>query len=453
MVGTQTPATGIKAPEAEDLNPFHMARQQFDRAVPHLPQLKHGLIEFLKSPVRTITICFPIELDDGSVENFTGHRVLHSQVRGPGKGGIRYHPDVTVDEVRALAEWMTWKCALVDVPFGGAKGGVACNAKELGVNELRKITRRFISDLGDNIGPHTDIPAPDLYTDAQTMAWIYDTYHMMHPGNNNLPVVTGKPIELGGSLGRQEATGRGVLFAAERALERGVVSGLNSLDAASVVIQGFGDVGAVAAELFRQAGATILAVSDSQGGIFSEKGIDVEAASKFKAKHRTVVGLPHTETMTNEDLLEIPCDILIPAALGNQIRRDNADRVQTKLVVEAANGPTTPAADDILSAKDIPVLPDILANAGGVTVSYFEWVQNIENEQWDLAVVNGKLQAKMRRATDAVIDRWEGLRSSPANSTPDEEQADRRCFDIRTAALVVAIQRVANIALKRGIWP
>lgn len=439
--------------EAEDLNPFHIARQQFDRAVPHLPKLKHGLIEFLKSPVRTITVCFPILLDDGSVENFTGHRVLHSQVRGPGKGGIRFHPNVTIDEVRALSEWMTWKCALVDVPFGGAKGGVACNAKELGTNELRKITRRFISDLGDNIGPHTDIPAPDLYTDGQTMAWIYDTYHVMHPGQNNLPVVTGKPIGLGGSLGRLEATGRGVMLATARALEKGLVPGLTSLENARIVIQGFGDVGAVAAQLFKQAGAKVLAVSDSQGGIFSSEGIDIEAALKFKSEHQTVVGLPHTETVTNDDLLERPCDILIPAALENQLRRDNADRVQARLVVEGANGPTTPAADDILYAKGIPVLPDILANAGGVTVSYFEWVQNIENEQWELDEVNRKLEDKMRRATDSVIECWERLRTPCDDATSDGEEAVTPCTDLRTAALVVAIRRVANIALKRGIWP
>jgi glutamate dehydrogenase (NAD(P)+) len=322
----------------------------------------------------------------------------------------------------------------------------------LGPSELRKITRRFISDLGDNIGPHTDIPAPDLYTDAQTMAWIYDTYHVMHPGKNNLPVVTGKPIEIGGSFGRQEATGSGVLFAAERAIERGVVPELRSLDGAGIVVQGMGDVGAVAAEKFRQAGAKILAVSDSQGGVYSENGIDVQAVLEFKAEHGTVVGFPHTETVTNDDLLEINCDVLIPAALENQIRSDNADRIQTKLVVEGANGPTTPAADDILYAKGITVVPDILANAGGVTVSYFEWVQNIENEQWDLAEVNAKLQAKMRRATDAVIDCWERLKSARGESHSDP-QATPACIDIRTAALVLAIERIASIALKRGIWP
>jgi glutamate dehydrogenase (NAD(P)+) len=442
---------GAEDSVAEDLNPFHVARQQFDRAVPHLPALKRGLIEYLKSPVRTITVCFPIELDDGSVQNFTGHRVLHSQIRGPGKGGIRYHPDVTVDEVRALAEWMTWKCALADVPFGGAKGGVSCNPKELGVSELRKITRRFISDLGDNIGPHTDIPAPDLYTDAQTMAWIYDTYHVMHPGRNNLPVVTGKPVDMGGSRGRSDATARGLLYATQQALERGIVDGLSSLKQARVVVQGFGNVGAVAARLFREAGATVVAVSDSQGGIFCDRGIDVGRALQFKADHTTVVGLPQTQTVTNSDMLALPCDIFIPAALGHAVRRDNAARITARLVVEGANGPTTPAADDVLDRSGIRVLPDILANAGGVIVSYFEWVQNIENEQWDLSQVNSKLRSRIQRATDCVIDRWEHMASVTDQCA--DRQPDSPACDLRTAALAVAIERVANVALKRGIWP
>jgi glutamate dehydrogenase (NAD(P)+) len=440
------------APPVEELNPFEIARLQFDRARPHLPSLKHGLIEFLKTPVRTITVCFPIELADGTVCNFTGHRVLHSQVRGPGKGGIRFHPDLTVDEVRALSEWMTWKCALVDVPFGGAKGGVACNTKELDESELRKITRRFISDLGDNIGPHTDIPAPDLYTNAQTMAWIYDTYHVMHPGENNLPVVTGKPIEMGGSLGREEATGRGVFYVTQRVLEQ-AIAGLSSLEGAKVVVQGFGSVGAVVANLFQEAGAVIQGISDSQGGIYCPDGIDLEAARQFKAEHGSVVGLPHTETLTNDDLLEIDCDILVPAAMENQIRRDNAQRVKARLIVEAANGPTTPAADDILSAKGIPVVPDILANAGGVTVSYFEWVQNIENERWDLDEVNGKLKRRMQWAADAVVKKWQELRARCAEQESKGETSDGECHDMRTAALVVAIQRVASVALRRGIWP
>ncbi len=232
--------------QTENLNPFHIARQQFDRALPHLPALKRGLIDFLKSPVRSISLCFPVEMDDGGVRTFTGYRVLHSRVRGPGKGGIRYHPEVTEDDVRALAGWMTWKCALIDVPFGGAKGGVVCEPKKLSEPELRRITRRFISDLGDNIGPHTDIPAPDMYTNEQTMAWIFDTYDGLNPGLNNLPVVTGKPVDIGGSLGRREATGRGCVYATERLLARGVVQGLASLTGARVVVQGFGNAGSVA---------------------------------------------------------------------------------------------------------------------------------------------------------------------------------------------------------------
>jgi glutamate dehydrogenase (NAD(P)+) len=427
--------------EPEDLNPFHIARQQFDRALPHLSAIKHGLIDFLKSPIRTITVCFPVEMDDGCVRTFTGYRVLHSRVRGPGKGGIRYHPDVSVDDVRALAGWMTWKSALIDVPFGGAKGGVVCEPKKLSESELRRITRRFIADLGDNIGPHTDIPAPDLYTNAQTMAWIFDTYDGLHPGRNNRPVVTGKPLDIGGSHGRREATGRGCVYAVERLLARGVVPGLGGLPGARVVVQGFGNAGSVAARLFQEAGAAVIAVSDTRGGIHNPEGLDVEAMMQFKRQQGTVVGAPGTTTVTNEDLLELECDLLVPAAIENQIRSDNAGRLRCRLVCEAANGPTTPAADDILNQAGIPLLPDILGNSGGVCVSYYEWVQNIENEQWDEEEVNGKLLRKMQRAVDGVVDRWEELR----RSNPP--------VDLRTAALVVAIERVAQVALERGIWP
>jgi glutamate dehydrogenase (NAD(P)+) len=358
-----------------------------------------------------------------------------------------------VDEVRALAQWMTWKCALVDVPFGGAKGGVVCDPKRLSEAELRRITRRYISDLADNIGPHTDIPAPDLYTTAQTMAWIYDTYHVMHPGRNNLPVVTGKPIDLGGSLGRHEATGRGCLYATERLLERGIVLGLSTVRGARVVVQGFGDVGSIAARLFREAGATVIAVSDSRGGVHSATGIDVDAAIAFKAHHGTVVGLPGTRDITNEALLEVDCDILLPAAMETQIRGDNAPRVKARMICEGANGPTTPAADDILAAANIPVLPDILANAGGVTVSYFEWVQNIENQQWTVEEVNAKLRQKMRGAVDAVVDRWTALREQPEKPRASNRSRANPTIDLRTTALVVAIEAVARVALKRGIWP
>ncbi len=455
----EAPARRVDGPStAEDLNPFHIAQLQFDRAVRYIPDLKAGLVEFLKRPDHTFTVEFPIETEDGTVRNFVGYRVVHNRVRGPGKGGIRYHPAVTADEVRALASWMTWKCAVVGIPFGGAKGGVVCEPKKLTRNDLRRITRRYISELGDLIGPHTDIPAPDVNTDAGTMAWIYDTYTMMHPGRNNLPVVTGKPVDIGGSHGRREATARGCLFATQRALARGLVPDLRAVEGASVVVQGYGNAGAIAAQLFAEAGAKILAASDTRGAVVAKDGIDPAAALEHKRRTGSVVGLPGTRTITNEELLALPCDILIPAALENQIRADNVPAVQARLVAEAANGPTTPAADRQLSARRVPVLPDILANAGGVTVSYYEWVQNIENEQWDLDKVNRKLRRKMERATDAVIDEQQRI-----NASLEGLEAQRRerglgdeplePVDLRTAAYVLAIRRVGNVTLKRGIWP
>src|SRR5262245_7814551 len=270
------------ASPAEDLNPFHIAAAQFDRAVAFMPHLKQGMIGHLKRSNRTVVVDFPVEMEDGSVHSFTGYRVLHSKVRGPGKGGIRYHPDVTLDEVRALAAWMTWKCAVIDVPFGGAKGGITFNPKKTSESDLRKITRRYISELGDLIGPHSDIPAPDVYTDSRTMAWIYDTYDMMHPGRNNLGVVTGKPLDLGGSHGRNEATARGCLYAAQRALAKGVVAGRSGVKGARVAIQGFGNAGNIAARLFQQAGAVIVAVSDSRGAIHAENGLNLDAVEAHK---------------------------------------------------------------------------------------------------------------------------------------------------------------------------
>jgi glutamate dehydrogenase (NAD(P)+) len=298
-----------------------------------------------------------------------------------------------------------------------------------------------VSDLGDLIGPHTDIPAPDVYTNAQTMAWIYDTYAMMHPGRNNLPVVTGKPLDIGGSYGRNEATARGCLFACQRALARGLVPSLKAVRGARVVVQGFGNAGSIAASLFHEAGARIIAVSDSRAGIFQKDGLDVATVLAHKTKTGTVAGVTGTRVITNEELLALECDILIPAALENQIRQDNAAAVKARLIGEAANGPTTPAADQILFGRGIPVLPDILANSGGVCVSYFEWVQNNENEQWDVDAVNDKLRAKMERATDAVIERQAEINRGGT------------AVDLRTAAFVVAIERVANVAVERGIWP
>ena len=436
--------------DIENVNPYEIAREQFSRALAWIDGLKAGLVDFLDTPKRTIRVCFPVVMDDESIRTFYGFRVLHDATRGPGKGGIRYHPEVTVDEITALAMLMTWKAALVDVPFGGAKGGVACNSKELSKAERRRITRRFVIELGDNIGPYSDIPAPDLYTDEQTMAWIYDTFDTLHPGENNRPVVTGKPLALGGSLGRNEATGLGCLHATKQLLRYGLVKGVESLHDARVAVQGFGQVGAAVAQLFHEAGATIVAISDSQGGVADATGLNPTAALAHKKSHATVVGLPETKTITNDDLLAIDCDILVPAALGNQIRRDNADHVRARLIVEAANGPVTCSADDILMSKDIVVLPDIVANGGGLAVSYFEWVQNLENQQWELDEVQRKLETRMVRAVDAVITRWQSLRAdSEATAAKNRKTAP---LDLRTAALVTAVKRLAAVVLQRDIW-
>ncbi|HXG59595.1 MAG TPA: Glu/Leu/Phe/Val dehydrogenase [Thermoanaerobaculia bacterium] len=425
----------------ENLNPYDIAQQQFDTATRYV-EMPEGLRNWLRGTTRLIKVEFPVECDDGVVRMFSGYRALHSRVRGPGKGGIRYHPDVNADEVRALASWMTWKCAVADIPFGGAKGGVVCDPKKLSKNDLRRITRRYIVELGDLIGPHTDIPAPDVNTSAETMAWIYDTYDMMHPGKNNLPAVTGKPVSMGGSLGRNEATARGCLFVTARAIDQGAVAGLSSIRDATVAIQGFGNAGSIAARLFKEAGAKILAVSDSRGGVYSPDGIDVAATIAHKRTTGSVVGMKGTRNITNEELLHTKCDILIPAAFENQIRSDNVKGIRAKVVAEAANGPTTPAADAVLFHRGIPVIPDILANAGGVTVSYFEWVQNIENEQWTEAHVNEQLRIKMEAATDAVLGMQNSIRSNFGTNV-----------DLRTSAYALAIKRVAEVAMARGIWP
>jgi len=438
-----SPAKAPAVPaETEELNPYRIAQQQFDTAAEYVANLPHGLREYLRRTMRLTTVEFPVEMDDRSVKMFKAWRALHSKVRGPGKGGIRYHPDVTADEVRALASWMTWKCAVADIPFGGAKGGVVCDPKAMSIDERRRLTRRFIAELGDTIGPHTDIPAPDVNTDAKTMAWIYDTYDMMHGGKNNLPVVTGKPIDIGGSLGRNEATARGCLFVTNRAISQGAVPGLTSLQGATVAVQGFGNAGSIAAQLFRAAGARIVAVSDSAGGVYAESGINPDLALAHKKQTGSVVGLKGTKNITNEELLHVECDVLIPAAFENQIRADNVAGVKTKLIAEAANGPTTPPADRALFARGIPVLPDILTNSGGVTVSYFEWVQNIENEHWTEDEVNSHLKRKMESATDAVLQMQ--LEIKDVHSV---------AVDLRTAAFALAIKRVATVALARGIWP
>lgn len=428
----------------EDLDPKQIRIQQFNRARAHLNHLKQGLIDFLCCPKRSICVSFPIEVEDGSIRTFHGFRVIHNNSLGPGKGGIRYHPELTLSEVTGLAFLMTWKCALMDLPFGGAKGGVICNPKELSEVDLRHITRRFISELGDNIGPYTDIPAPDMYTDEKTMSWIFDTYDIMHTGRNNRAVVTGKPISLGGSYGRREATARGALNATKHYLSIAPLPKLNNLDGASIVIQGYGNVGSIAAHLFREAGAKIIALSDTQGGIYNEAGLDLTAVDKHKQEQGTVVGLQDTTSISNDDLLTLECDILIPAALGNQIHQDNVELIKARMIVEAANGPITPTADNILAAKNIPVIPDILANAGGVTVSYYEWMQNLENEQWSYDEVNEKLRRKMEKTVEAVI-------ACQKNLITQAEMDDY--VDLRTAALVIAIRRIADVTVSRGIWP
>ncbi|MDH3688743.1 MAG: Glu/Leu/Phe/Val dehydrogenase [Gammaproteobacteria bacterium] len=449
MVEGKRHLEGVDVDLAEDLDPVRISRTRFEEAAAYITGLQRGLMEDFVTPKRTISVSFPVEMEDGSVRTFYGYRVLHNSVLGPGKGGIRYHPEVTRDEVISLAALMTWKCALIDVPFGGAKGGVICDTKTLSEGETRRITRRFINELGDNLGPYTDIPAPDMYTDQQTMAWVYDTYEMFHLGSNNRPVVTGKPLELGGSLGRDQATARGALYVAERFLERGGMKDMPSLHGAKVAIQGFGEVGGVAARLFKLAGARIIAVSDSQGGIVDDDGLDPDRVAEHKANTGTVVGLADTRTITNEELVALECDVLIPAALGAQVRGDNAHKVKARLILEAANGPVTPLADEILSRRGIAVLPDILVNAGGVVVSYFEWTQNIGNEQWPLEEINERLKDKMRRALDVVMTRWERL---GALSDSDETGVVASA-DFRTAALVVAIERLARVTLQRGIWP
>ena len=437
----------------EILDPLIISEQQFDRARLYIHHLQSGLVDFLKQPKRVHIIHFPIEMDDCSVRTFRCYRVIHNLVFGPGKGGIRYHPDVTEEEVISLAKLMTWKCALINIPFGGAKGGVCCDVKTLSQNELRRITRRFTSELLEVIGPYTDIPAPDMYTNEQTMAWIYDTYDVLNPGRNNRPVVTGKPIELGGSLGRKEATGLGCLYVTERFLSKELIPEISEVAGARVVIQGFGNVGRIAAQEFCRQGAKIVALSDSSGCIYAESGLNLDDVIQFKKEHGCLVGVPDTMTLTNEELIELDCDILIPAAVGNQIHAGNAHKIKARLIVEAANNPTTPAADEILHKNGVYLIPDIIANAGGVAVSYFEWVQNYANEQWDLDTVNGKLKRKMHNCVDTVFKRWQGFVVGEEKCTDKTTGEPLGCPDFRTVALVTAIERVANATLIRGIWP
>jgi len=432
MTNVETPACGLRvqAESREDLNPFHIAQIQFDMAAVHL-KLDHGLQEMLRRPERILEVAVPIRMDDNQIKAFTGYRVQHSTARGPAKGGLRYHPNVTLDEVKALAAWMTWKTATVNIPFGGAKGGIICDPKTMSLGELERMTRRYTTDIVPIIGPEVDIPAPDVYTDAQTMGWIADTYSMT-VGHWSPGVVTGKPLSLDGSEGRNEATARGCLFVTEEACKVKNIP----LAGAKVAIQGFGNAGAIAARLFADKGAKIIAVSDSRGGIYVAEGLDVFAAMRHKQASKSVVGLSGTSPISNEELLTLKCDILIPAALEEVITLDNADQIQAKIIAEAANGPTTPGADEILARKDIVVLPDILANAGGVTVSYFEWVQNRQRHAWREREVNEKLEEIMQRAFYSV-----------------HETAQKFRTHLRAAAYILAVGRVAEATLARGLFP
>ena len=415
---------------AEAPNIWAIAQSQFDHAADQL-DLDPGLRKVLRVPKRELTVNFPVTMDDGRVEVFTGYRVQHNLSRGPAKGGIRYHQDVTLDEVRALAMWMTWKCAVVDIPYGGGKGGVIVDPKKLSLREVEGLTRRFTTELSPIIGPDRDIPAPDVNTNAQTMAWIMDTYSM-HQGYTIPGVVTGKPIAVGGSLGRNEATARGAVFT----LQQCSVALKVPLPGARVAVQGYGNAGSIAASLLAAEGSVIVAVSDSTGAIANPKGLDPAKVSAWKQEHGTVVGFPGSEEISNADLLETECEILVPAALENQITRHNAHRIKAKIVAEAANGPTTPEADEILHDHGVFLIPDILCNAGGVTVSYFEWVQDMQSFFWTEERINQSLKEIMDRAFDAVH----------AMSKLHE-------VDMRTAAYMVAVARVAEATTLRGLYP
>lgn len=414
-----------------ELNPYKMALQQLDR-VAEMINLKRGIHDMLRKPKRELTVNFPVHMDDDSIRIFTGYRVQHNLARGPAKGGIRYSPDTTLDEVRALAMWMTWKCALARLPYGGAKGGVICDPKSLSRHELEHLTRRYATEISIIIGPKSDIPAPDVYTDPQIMAWIMDTYSM-HAGHSVPGVVTGKPISIGGSEGRMEATGRGCAIVVSETVKR---LDIGSLDGMTVAIQGSGNVGGVTAKLLHEMGCKIIAISDSKSGIYNPNGLDVPAVLEHKQKNGVVAGIPETESVTNAELLELDCTILVPAALQGQITQENAHRIKAKVIVEGANGPTTSAADRILTDKGIFVIPDILANSGGVTVSYFEWVQDLQSFFWSEAEVN-------KRLTDIMVRSFEEVFST----------AQSYKTDMRTAAYILAVNRVSEATLVRGIYP
>jgi glutamate dehydrogenase (NAD(P)+) len=422
--------TTVEAPSHLRENPFELAQEQLYR-VADVFKIDPNLVEVLKECKKAVSVSVPVVMDDGAVRTFQGYRVTHNIARGPSKGGIRYHPDVTLDEVKALSMWMTWKCALMNIPFGGAKGGVACDPKKLSTGELQKMTRRYTSEIINEIGPEKDIPAPDVGTDGRVMAWIFDTYSM-NKGHSVLGVVTGKPLNIGGSLGRLEATARGALYSMREAVRKQEMP----LQGLRVVIQGFGNVGSYLAKFLHEEGAKVIAVSDSRGGIHNPDGIDVALALAHKQETGSLAGLKGTEEISNDDLLLLDCDVLAPCALEQVISGENADKIKAKIVVEGANGPTTPTADEILEERGILVLPDVLANAGGVVVSYFEWVQGLQEYFWKEAEVNARLNDISTRAFNET---W-ATRESRGTS-------------MRMAAYGLAVQRVSEATTTRGLYP
>jgi glutamate dehydrogenase (NAD(P)+) len=424
-MATENPAVTLD----QEINPWEAQSARFDFAARKL-NLDDGLWKLLRAPAREIIVHFPVSMDDGRIEMFTGFRVQHNIARGPAKGGIRYAPDVTLDEVRALASWMTWKCAVVNIPFGGAKGGVICDPKTMSQNELERMTRRYTSEISDFIGPEKDVPAPDVNTNEQTMAWIMDTYSM-HARHTVTSVVTGKPLNIGGSRGRIEATGRGVMVACTESLRY-----LNmSVAGCRVIIQGFGNVGSNAARLMMEQGYKIIGIAERDGGLYNANGIDVCALSEHKYRNGTTLGFRGAEDMPSEELLVTDCDILIPAATENVITSRNAGQLKAKIVVEGANGPTTAVADEILTEKRIFIVPDILANAGGVTASYFEWVQDRQGYFWKEAVINEQLETILRDSFEDVL-----------------RYAEAHNVNNRIAAYMLAIDRVAFTIRQRGIY-
>jgi glutamate dehydrogenase (NAD(P)+) len=415
----------------ENLGPWHIYLQQVEQVAPLLDKSLLPWVDTLRRPKRSLIVDVPIRLDNGQITHFEGYRVHHNTSRGPGKGGVRYHQDVTLSEVMALAGWMTIKNAVVNVPFGGAKGGVRVDPRQLSMSELEGLTRRYTSEISSMIGPDKDIPAPDMNTNAQVMAWMMDTYSMGE-GRTVTGVVTGKPVSLGGSLGRQDATGRGVFVTAREAARKLGVA----IDGARVIVQGFGNVGEASARMFAQAGARVVAVQDVSGTVYNGAGLDVLALKRYLADNKTLLGAPGCETIANDDFWSLPCEFLVPAALESQINRYNAERIAARIIVEGANGPTTPEADAILAERGIVVVPDVLANAGGVTVSYFEWVQDFSSFFWTEDEINARLERIMSEAFNAI---W--------------QMAEERKMPLRSAAFVIGCSRVLEARATRGLYP